>query len=473
MTTILAPTVKLNRGKPRIWLEGQRLARGAFVKATTYTVKFKNGEVILKACKNGERKVSAYMGKPIIDLNSKEVGSWFPVGTKLKAVVRRGRIVIRRWAIEKKALKRDRDLIRKIASGEPLDVVSMFHGGGTASRALHDGMALAGISTRTMLAAEIDGAAMDASLRANADLFDDRSVIINAPVQDIDFDKVPTANLMEIGLPCCGMSKAGRSKGKLSSAEAHPEAGAMFFTALEWVKAFQPAAAIIECTTELLTSPSLSVIRSVLLSWKYDLFEASMNGCTYGTLENRNRAVIVAMSTDLAEAGAFSFDNLKPLRVKEAKLADVLEPISEDDDRWTIHTYLENKEVEDTKAGKGFGRQLYDGSEDHINTLTAGYWRIRSTDPHIKHPTKPRYTRLLTARESAACKGFPKGWIESCEVAESVALQILGNGVIYPKFLSVGEGVGTSLKVAAEKLLPMISTGAPAANDTYDTALAV
>jgi len=463
MTTILAPTVKLNRGTPRIWLEGQRLARGNFTPATTYTVTYKDGQVILKATKEGNRKVSSRQNKPVIDLNNKEVGKWFPVGTKLKAVIRRGRIVISRLANELKALKRDRDLIRKLASGEPLDVVSMFHGGGVMARSLADGFHMAGVPTRLMLAAEIDGRYMDASLRANADLFDDRSVLINAPVQDVDFDKVPTCNVLEIGLPCTGMSKAGRSKGKLSCAEEHSIAGALFFTALEWVKKFQPAVSIWECTTELLNSPSLAVIRSVLLGWKYDLFEASLNGCKFGALENRNRAVIVAMSTDLAEAGAFDFANLKPLRVKEATISEVLEDISEDDDRWTIHTYLEKKEAEDIAAGKGFRRQLYDGTEDHINTITRQYAKIRSTDPHIKHPNKPRYTRLLTTKEHAAMKGLPKGWIESCDAAESVAHEILGQSVVYPKFLSVGEAVATSLKVAAERLLPMAGTAA--AND--------
>ena len=478
MTTILAPTVKLNRGKPRIWLEGQRLLRGAFAPATRYNLTFKDGVVVLKAAKNGERKVSAYMGKPIIDLNSKEVGEWFPVGTKLKAVVRRGRIVIRRLVSAVKALKRDRALLDKLKSGEPLDVVSMFHGGGVMSRALHDGFALAGIKTRTMLAAEIDGRYMDASLRANSDLFDSASVLVNAPVQDMDFDAVPQANIMEVGLPCTGMSKAGRSKGKLSSAEEHPAAGAMFFTVLEWIKRFQPAATIIECTKELLTSPTLSVIRSVLLNWKYDLFETCLNGCEFGALENRDRAVVISMSSDLAETGGFSLGDIKPLRIKEPKLSDVLEQVHEDDDRWTIHKYLEDKEVEDIKAKKGFRRQLYsqNGDAEHINTITRLYAKIRTTDPHIRHPNpeKSRYTRLLTPVEHARVKGMPSGWIEACELADSVAHEVLGQGVVYPKFQAVGAALGFNFRHLAEVMRPSVDLNTPASNDGHmNEALAV
>ena len=477
MTTILAPTVKLNRGKPRIWLEGTRLARGAFFAGVRYTVTFKDGTVTLKATKDGGRKVSAYLNKPIIDLNSKEVGNWFPVGTKLKAVVRKGRIVISRLASTVKALKRDRDLIAKLQKGEALDVVSIYHGGGVMSRALHDGLALAGVKARTMLAAEIDGRYMDASLRANADLFDERSVVVNAPVQDVEFDKVPSAQVLECGQPCTGMSRAGRSKGKLSSAEAHPEAGALFFTTLEWIKKFNPAVAIIECTPELLTSPSLSVIRSVLLNWHYDLFEANLNGCTFGALENRNRAVIIAMSTDLAEAGAFDLGEIKPLRIKEAKVSDVLEQAAEDDERWTIHTYLESKELEDIANNKGFRRQLYtqNGDAEHINTITRDYSKIRSTDPHIRHPNpeKSRYTRLLTAKEHSALKALPEGWIESCEVAESVAHQILGQSVVYPLFQAVGAAIGHNLKTLAERLRPEAGLNLAANDEITTEALAV
>lgn len=456
MTVFLAPTVKVNRGKPRIWLEGQRLARGEFIPDTRYNLTFSDGEVVLTASKDGSRKVSAYKTKPIIDLCSMEVGEWFAVGTKLEAIVSRGRIVIRRLANTLKALKRDRDLLDKLHKGEPLNVVSMFHGAGLLSRSLSDGFAMAGIPTRTMLAAEIDGRYLEASLRANPGLFDDDSVLVNAPVQEVEFNKVQHANIMEIGLPCVGMSKSGRSRLKLSSAEDHPQAGSLFFTSLEWIKKFQPAVAIIECTQELLRSPSLSVIRSVLLGWKYDLFELCLNGCDFGALENRNRAVVIAMSSDLATEGGFDAEDIHPVRTKEAKLVDILENIPEDDSRWAIHTYLEDKQEKDIAAGKGFMRQIFTGSESLISTITRGYAKIRSTDPHIAHPTKARYTRLLTQKEHARAKALPEGWIEACELPDSVAHEALGQGVVYPKFKAVGAAIGFNFKTLMEKFRPVV-----------------
>lgn len=465
MTTMIATSVSLNRGTPRIWLEGLRLARGQFAPATRYNVFHKDGCVILRACKDGTRKVSARKEKPIIDLCSKVISQWFPVGTKLKAVVRKGRIVIRRLANAVKALKRDRDLIRKIRAGEPLDVVSMFAGGGVLDAAVHRGLNRAGLKARAHVVAEIDGRYADAYLRANANLIDDDTVMINGPVQDFDIGGIKPGQVACIGLPCTGMSKAGRSKRKLSCAEDHPEAGALFFTALQWIGQMKDglAAILIECTPELLTSPSLSVIRSVMLSWGYDLWELNINGNEMGALENRNRACIIAMSHELAEASGFSEDDIRPIRTKEAKLADIMEPISDDDPRWTIHEYLERKEIADKAKGSGFMRQLYTGEESHINTVTRDYAKVRSTDPHIKHPTKPRYTRLLSVLEHARVKGVSDAWIKACGVADSVAHQILGQSVVAPAFEAVAMAVGNALAAATNALTTPTHTEALAA----------
>src|SRR5680860_564867 len=202
------------------------------------------------------------------------------------------------------------------------------------------------------------------------------------------------------------------------------------------------------------------------------MFEMSLNGCDFGALENRNRAVIIAMSTDLAESGAFDMGDIKPLRVKEPKLSDVLEQVAEDDTCWKIHTYLEDKQALDVAAGKGFLRQLYtqNGDAESINTVTRGYSKIRSTDPHIRHPNPDmaRYTRLMTPAEHNAVKALPKGWIESCEVADSVAHEILGQSVIYPKFQAVGAAIGHNLKTLAERLRPAADL-TPSANDEFTT----
>lgn len=73
------------------------------------------------------------------------------------------------------------------------------------------------------------------------------------------------------------------------------------------------------------------------------------------------------------------------------------------------------------------------------------------------HPTKPRYTRLLTVAEHAAVKALPKGWIETCELANTVAHEVLGQSVIYPLFKAIGAALGHNLRTLAETLLPTMT----------------
>jgi|SRR5690554_976137 len=96
-------------------------------------------------------------------------------------------------------------------------------------------------------------------------------------------------------------------------------------------------------------------------------------------------------------------------------------------------------------------RQLYTGAESFINTITRGYARIRSTDPHIKHPSKPRYTRLLSPEEHQRVKGLPEGWVAATGLAASRAHEVLGQSVVYPVFEAVGLAVGNLINRAATR----------------------
>jgi len=252
-------------------------------------------------------------------------------------------------------------------------------------------------------------------------------------------------------MPCTGSSLAGRAKGNLTHAESHPAAGALFFSAMDWVRKFQPVITIIECVTQYRQTASMEVVRSLMSSWGYLVFEGNFNGCAYGALENRDRMVAICVSKGLQELGEFNLDQIKPLRTKPATLNEVLDTVAENDPIWTIHEYLESKEVEDKKNGKGFLRQHYTGEEPHINTITRGYARIRSTDPHIKHPTKSRFTRLLTPIEHQRVKGLPEGWVQSTGLAASKAHEVLGQSVVYPVFEAVGAAVGNLISRAAAR----------------------
>jgi DNA (cytosine-5)-methyltransferase 1 len=457
-------------GVVRIWLEGQKLRRGAFAEGATYNADYNNGTLELSIAEGGRYKVSKRRSgtatKPIIDLCNRQLAQWFPAGTKLTAVVRKGRIVIRRAMQAVRTLRREARLLQKLAKNEPLDVVSLFHGGGIMDQSIERGFSRAGIHLRSAAVVEMSSAYMDVSLNANPHLFDANTLLFNGPIQEFDLGKVPPASIMSIGMPCLGSSLAGRAKGKLAHAESHSEAGALFFTAMDWVRRFQPAITIIECVTQYRTSASMEVIRSLLTSWGYNVHEADLCGSDYGSLENRDRMVAIGVSKGLDRLGGFDMDQIVPLHTKPATLSEVLDDVAPDSPLWTIHEYLEKKEAADKKAGKGFMRQLYTGTEASINTITRQYAKVRSTDPHIRHPdpAKSRYTRLLTPKEHARIKGLSDAWVEATQASDTIVHECLGQSVCTQVFEAVGAAVGNFLNRAEKALTEAAHVATPSAS---------
>lgn len=75
-------------------------------------------------------------------------------------------------------------------------------------------------------------------------------------------------------------------------------------------------------------------------------------------------------------------------------------------------------------AGKGFRRQLLDGTESQIGTNGRGYNKARSTEPFIKSPHDASNSRLLTVAEHAAVTGIPADLVR--RLGKTVAHEILG-----------------------------------------------
>lgn len=63
--------VGLNRGKPRLWLEGKILADNGFTCGSPWLLQQVGSSLILHATPGGDRKVAGTAQRPIIDINSK------------------------------------------------------------------------------------------------------------------------------------------------------------------------------------------------------------------------------------------------------------------------------------------------------------------------------------------------------------------------------------------------------------------
>lgn len=90
--------IGLNRGKARLWLEGQWLAEAGFKVGTKFTAEITGRTITLRAGKNSnaellERTVSGKGEKPIIDINTDILTQIAPAQSYITLQVSKGILV--------------------------------------------------------------------------------------------------------------------------------------------------------------------------------------------------------------------------------------------------------------------------------------------------------------------------------------------------------------------------------------------
>lgn len=274
---------------------------------------------------------------------------------------------------------------------------------------------------------------------ANNPVWTDRTVAIEAPMEEVEPAILPRVEIMNAGLPCTGASLSGRSKNRLEFAEQHETAGPLFLAFLQFVRATQPGCLVFENVPSYANTVSFHVIRQVLEKWGYELHETELDGAVMGALEERKRLCVVAVTRGIR----FDWGLLAPMRRKEASLGEVLEEIPHDSPRWKTYDYLAEKEERDIAAGKGFRRQLLGPLDTKCGTIGRGYHKSRSTEPFIRHPADPSRSRLLTPAEHARVKTIPAGLVAG--LSDTTAHEVLGQSVVHTAFAAVGKLLGQAL----------------------------
>lgn len=437
-----------NKGTRRIWLEGKRLADAGIMPGSTYIVSFddETKSISIDIQPGGPRKVSRKkrgdMEIPVIDIQSKQLSELFGENIeRVQAIITDGKITVTIHPDDAKQAERFERITQKLRDNAPLDMGALCSGGGVLDLATKDGLNRAGIDSRLRFAVEKEPHYMDAALKNNPAFTADTLAIVGG-IEEVDVDHLPTVDYLVAGLPCTGASLSGRAKNKLKFAEQHETAGSLFVAFLQIIKKVNPAIIALENVVQFGDTISMHVIRDVLTMMGYDIHEAELNGNDFGSLEKRKRMCMMAVTKGIP----FDFEQLRSVREKEASLAEILESMEEDDPRWGTFDYLNKKEARDKAAGKGFAQQVLDASSETCPTVTAGYRKIRSTDPRLKHPTKQGYSRLFTPAEHARLKTIPEQLVDG--LSETRAHQILGQSVIYSKFVAVGKLMGEMLRAA-------------------------
>lgn len=453
MTTIVNTKIGQSRDVPRIWIEGYKLIRAGLkigskyglIKGDADSERLELREVdadFTGPSFNVSKRERNGITTPLIEIRTNLLKAIFNNIERVKVVIKLGRIVVTACFIETRIRERVTRLMTKLRNKEKLAVCSLFHGGGLLDLALHSGLKRVGLSSFVQVGVEMESDYLDSSLRNNSHIWTENSIAICSDIRDVDFSRnTPQADICLAGVPCTSSSKAGRAKNKNKIIEEHETAGTLFMDFLEAIKATNPAIVELENVVEYANSSGMAVIRSVLSSLGYILYEGVLNGNDFGALENRRRMVVIAITKGLDIE--FDFTKLQPVREKEAKISDVLEDISPTSELWKPFEYLAKKAVRDKADGKNFARQLLTGSESYCGTIGKGYSKCRSTEPFILHPTNPDLSRLLTPLEHARVKGAPIEAIHG--LSNATANEVLGQSVIFPKFESINMYLGDLL----------------------------
>ncbi|WP_426237479.1 DNA cytosine methyltransferase [Pseudomonas sp. TWP3-2] len=470
MNTVLHLKIGENRAVPRLWMEGVTLARAGLEIGALYALNERSEESKgLELCRVDE----AYEGQtflvsernrggktvPLMEIRSHRLAEAFEGIEKVRVALFEGRIVITANRADENIVQRTRRLLTKARDGVALGVCSLFHGGGVLDKALHHGMQRSGVKSFVQVGVEMDERYLDASRRNSPELWPSESIALLGDIRDVDWRLLPQCDLLAGGVPCTGASLSGRSKNKLKAAEEHKDAGALFFDYLDAVKELNPAVVVLENVPQYRNTASMMVIRSVLSSLGYHVTEAVLNGNDFGTLEARERLIVVGVCRGLGVQ--FDFEQVRPLREKEATLRSILEPIPLDSKRWRSIKNLKAKAIKDKAAGKGFAPQFLTGDETLCGTIGKGYMKRRGTEPFLLHPDDPDMARLLTKIEHCRVKTIPE-----CVIAgesETVAHEINGQSVCFAKVESVGVGIGQMIQSAVDSFMTVSQRPLPLA----------
>lgn len=448
MKRYIVRNIGSNRGAPRIYLDIQVLAHAGFGPGVRYSRSQDavGRRLVLTVSEGGQYKVvkkeRADKVFPVIDISGNAAFSPFEGLEAVRIVIQEGRITILPIASELNRVKRLERLKISMESGT-ISTASLSHGGGILDHAAEAGLKDAGVSASMAFANEINEALLDHSSCHN-EVWNSGSVGIAAPMQEVVQDewlmsKLPNTDLLCVGIPCSGASKAGAAKRGLNMMESHPEVGHLAASLLMVIQRIQPALVVVECVKEYQNTASAQIIRQHLRDCGYDIGEVILSSRDFGCLEDRIRWFMVAATRGVE----VDLSDIVPRLVSVPRVSQILEDVPEDSPEWRSFDYLHDKRERDEEKGNGFRMQFVSPVDSSVPVLRKGYHKGGSTDPLLVHPSNPSLKRLFTPLEHARIKQIPEHLIQ--DLSKTSAHQLMGQSVIYSPVRRLFERIGQSL----------------------------
>ena len=458
-----------HRGRRRLWLEGPRLSLVRFEPGARYRLRVDpdRRRIVLELRPDGERAVSGRTRKsggvlrPIIDIAGALLERVFGAAAeKVRVVYRERQIEVALPPLAVAQARREADLVDRLSCGEALAVGSICGGAEVIGHAVHTGLEQAGVRTEPVLAADIDPEGLDVAVAANPRTRGG-SLSFEGSIAELEPELVPRLDLMCVTLPCTAASLAGRAHGRHEVPEADPDAGFLVAPALALIRAASPAVVIAENVPTWANTASAWIWRRQLEAWGYSLFELALYGPDFGAYERRDRWACVAFSRGVApEAFEVPAEPRTGLQV-----ADVLENVPLDDERWRTREYLTRHAERHVAAGNNFKLNVVSPSDETVGVMGRCYWKGRTTEPQLRHPTDPARRRLFTPLENARLRGCPEDLAEAIirDRSPTAATELLGQSGIWPAFAALARAVGRHLSSLARptNVTPMPVRTAP------------
>lgn len=443
MKSVIYSRVGENRGLLRIWIEGSRLSANGVKPGDRFSVTSEAHSIRMVFSEEGTHTVCkrARNGRelPVIDVRGQQLEKAFKADDRVRIVVKDDAIEVTLHHQARTQQNREARLRKSLESGQPILIGSLAHGGGVLDHALHQGFSEAGVKTSLAFANELESQYLETSV-ANNPVWTKDSIAIEGPMQQVEWQLLPKVDVLVAGLPCTGASLSGRAKNGLKAAEEHEGAGALFVSFIQAISCLRPSVVILENVPMYQHTTSMTVIRSVLSELDYRIQETILSGSDFGALEDRQRLCMVATSSGLLMPDLATMP--KP-DFMPSLLGDVLEEVPLDDERWRSYDYLALKAERDKSKGSNFKRQIVTPQSTSVGCLGKGYWKSRSTEPMLEHPSGDGRCRLLTPLEHARVKTIPASLVAGC--SNTISHEILGQSVIHAAFKAVGQWLGRAL----------------------------
>ena len=436
-----------HRGHRRLWLEGRHLEDAGFTPATRYVAVLDAaaGRLRLVRSHEGDRMVSQRQrdgegARPIIDIANAFLDRVLGDRRRARVAFKDGEIEITVHHLDRRAEIRSAKLSRLHEGGE-VRTGGICVGVGVLDAAVHDGLKNAGLSVRSAFAVEMDPRYQGAMLANNRRMDGTCSVLGN--LDEVEPEILPECDVLLAGIPCTAASLAGRAKKGAGTPERDEDVGHLIVAFLDLVKAAMPVAVLLENVVPYKHTASYHIAKTMLGRLGYRLHEAELDGVAFGAMERRKRLCLLAVDPALPED---FMDRVSYEGPTTKTMAEVLEDVPEDDERWKDISYLMAKETRDLADGHNFRRQLVSPEDTSVGVVGRQYWKWRSTEPMVPHPHKPNFARLLSPREHAAVKGADAGLVAN--LPWTTAHEVLGQGVIPAAFRAIGAALGGAMMSA-------------------------